>query len=100
MSEKIDSKIDVMEFDWNEDKNIILKHERNIGFEDVVNAINEDKILDVIKHPNFKKYPKQKLYILEICGYVYMVPFVKEDSKIFLKTIIPSRKMKKIYLKE
>jgi uncharacterized DUF497 family protein len=52
-----------MQFDWNEEKNIILKRERNIGFEDIVNAINENKILDVIKHPNFQKYPKQKIYI-------------------------------------
>jgi uncharacterized DUF497 family protein len=94
------NKIDDMKFDWNEEKNLILKHERNIGFEDIINAIHEDKILDIIKHPNFKKYPKQKIYIIEIFGYVYMVPFIKEDHKFFLKTIIPSRNMKKIYLKE
>jgi uncharacterized DUF497 family protein len=86
-------------FDWNEEKNALLKEARKISFEDVVTAINEAKILDVIEHPNKKLYPNQKAYIIEIENYAYFVPFVEKQDVHFLKTIIPSRKMTKKYLK-
>ena len=86
-----------MNFNWNTDKNKILKEDRGVTFEDVVSAINDDKVIDIIKHPNQVKYPKQKIYIIELFGYVHMVPFVKEGEEIFLKTIIPSGKLNKIY---
>jgi hypothetical protein len=35
---------------------------------------------------------------LEINDYVYYVPFIEDNEKIFLKTIIPSRKYTKKYL--
>ena len=89
-----------MNFEWNNDKNELLKEQRGICFEDVVIAINEDGILDIIKHPNQKKYPRQKIYILKINAYIYMVPFTIQNEIIFLKTIIPSRKMKKVYTKD
>jgi len=84
-------------FSWSSEKNIFLKQTRNIGFEEVVEAINDGKLLDVYDHPNQKCYPKQKIYIVEALGYVYLVPFVKTGDEIFLKTIIPSRKAKKLY---
>jgi len=31
-------------------------------------------------------------------GYACLVPFVEDDDIVFLKTIIPSRKMTKLYL--
>ena len=86
-----------MNFLWNQEKNAILKAERDVCFEDVVNLINEGKILDVIKHPNTQKYPEQKIYILLVHGYTHMVPFVRNKDEIFLKTIVASRKMHKIY---
>ena len=85
-------------FDWNREKNELLKSERVISFEDVVDAIMEGRILGKEDHSNKKKYPSQKIYILEIGEYVYLVPFVEDDEKIFLKTIIPSRKATKKYL--
>ena len=88
-----------MNFKWNEEKNKTLKIDRGIGFEDVMSVINENKVLDIIEHPNIDKYPTQSIYIVGLMGYVYMVPFVVEDEYIFLKTIIPSRKMNKIYNK-
>ena len=78
-------------------KNKRLKEERNVCFEDVVALIYEDKVLDIIKHPNIEKYPNQSIYILLLQNYVHMVPFVKQDGEIFLKTIVPSRKMNKRY---
>ena len=86
-----------MNFKWNIDKNTLLKEERGVCFEDVVALIREEKILDIIKHPNEEKYPHQKIYILVLQNYVHMVPFVREDNEIFLKTIVPSRKMHKRY---
>ena len=85
-------------FDWNDEKNIQLRQERDVCFEDVLVAISDGKLLDVLVHPNATKYPNQKVYVLNISGYVYLVPFVDDGSKIFLKTIYPSRKLTKAYL--
>lgn len=86
--------------DWDEEKNDKLKREREIGFEDVVTAIDEGNLLEVLNHHNPSKYPSQKIYVVKIEDYVYLVPFVDEGDKRFLKTIYPSRKMTKKYLIE
>ena len=83
-------------FDWNKEKDALLKEERGIGFEEIVDAIN-NALLDVLDHPNQKEYPNQKMYVVEALNYIYIVPFVKDGDKVFLKTIIPSRKAKKKY---
>jgi uncharacterized DUF497 family protein len=85
---------------WDIDKNNLLKFERGISFEDVMFYIEQQKLLAIIKHPNQNKYPGQKLYVIEINNYVYIVPFVETDNEIFLKTIIPSHKATKNYLEE
>ncbi len=54
-------------------------------------------ILDILPHPNLDKYPNQELMIVQIKKYTYYVPFVMNDTEIFLKNIIPSRKYHKIY---
>lgn len=89
-----------MNYQWNEEKNTLLKAERGIGFEDIVTAIMEDSIVDIIEHPNKEKYPGQMIYIVEVLEYIYMIPYVREGNEIFFKTIIPSRKMKKFYKDE
>jgi hypothetical protein len=83
---------------WNPEKNAQLKAERNISFEDVLTAFAQDKILDDIEHPNQEKYAHQSVFIIEIKGYAYVVPYIESDGEVFLKTIIPSRKMTKKYL--
>ena len=82
-------------FDWNVIKNEKLRSERNICFEDIVIAIDEGKIIDIVANKNF---PKQKIFIIEVNDYAYLVPFIEDEKKIFLKTIIPSRKATKKYL--
>ncbi|MDQ1243862.1 MAG: hypothetical protein QG565_202 [Campylobacterota bacterium] len=89
-----------MNYQWNEEKNALLKSERGIGFEDIVTTIQEGGMVDIIQHPNAEKYPDQMIYIVEILEYIYMVPYIRNDQEIFFKTIIPSRKMKKIYKDE
>ena len=85
-------------FDWNDEKNQKLKLERDITFEDIVYHITHDGLLDVIEHPNQKSYSGQKIFVVNVEEYVYIVPFVEEDELIFLKTIIPSRKMTRLHL--
>jgi hypothetical protein len=79
------------------EKNELLKQSRGIGFEEIISAIESGKVLDVYEHPEQENYPGQKIYVVEALDYVYLVPFVRDEKGIFLKTIIPSRKAKKIY---
>jgi len=85
-------------FNWNDEKNSLLVKERGISFEEVVFCIQNGRILNIVDHPNQKKYPNQRIYIVLINDYVYLVPYVENEDEIFLKTIIPSRKAKKEYL--
>ncbi|MBN2266916.1 MAG: BrnT family toxin [Candidatus Babeliaceae bacterium] len=85
-------------FSWNNEKNQLLKKERNISFEEVVLHIEKKRILDIVEHPNQAKYKGQKIFVISIHNYAYLVPFVESGEEIFLKTIIPSRKATKKYL--
>lgn len=75
----------------------MLKAERGIGFEDIIEAVDGGGLLDVVEHPDQQKYPGQKIYVVSALGYVYLVPYVTDAKGIFLKTIIPSRKARKMY---
>ena len=66
--------------------------------EEIIIAIEENKILDIVEHRNKKQYPNQKIFVINMTGYAYLVPFVEDKQKIFLKTIIPSRKATKKYI--
>jgi hypothetical protein len=83
------------------EKNELLKEQRDISFEDVILALQSGKLIDDIKHPNKEKYPNQNIFVIliEIKNYVYLVPYLEDDTSIFLKTIIPSSKMNKKYNK-
>ena len=85
-------------FDWDDEKNKFLEQTRGVSFEDVIFHIQNCDVLDIIKHPNPNRYPKQNIIVIDIEGYVYFVPYVKEKGMRFLKTIIPSRKATKEYL--
>lgn len=87
-------------YEWNPDKNAILQASRGLGFDDVVEALNNNRLLDTIINPDQKKYPGQKIHIVVINNYCWAVPFVESAEKIFLKTIYPSRKTTKKYLKK
>lgn len=86
-------------FSWNEEKNVLLRKERQVSFEDVVFYIEQGFLLDVLEHPNQEKYKGQKIFVVQMDEYVYLVPFIEDNREIFLKTIIPSRKATKKYLK-
>ena len=61
----------------------------------VLDKLLNGKIIARKSHPNNEKYPNQKIFVLEIKEYISYVPFVEDDNEIFLKTIIPSRKLHK-----
>ena len=85
-------------YDWNDDINEWLRQERGLLFEDVVFHLSRGGLLDTLEHPNQSRYPGQRIFIVNMEGYAYLVPFVEDNEVIFLKTIIPSRKMTKQYL--
>lgn len=86
-------------YKWNEEKNDLLKQERGVSFEEIVTHILQGDLLQVEEHPNQEKYPGQKYFIVRIDDYVYVVPFLEEDNDVFLKTIYPSRRATRQYLR-
>ena len=84
-------------YNWDSDKNQELNLNRGISFEKAVFYIEYGGLLDDIVHPNVTDYPNQRIFILKIEDYVYLVPYVESEYEIFLKTIIPSRKFTRIY---
>ena len=87
-------------FDWDPKKNQQLIEERGVSFEEVIFHLQSDGLLDDIAHPNQAEYSHQRIFIVAIESYAYLVPYVESDEHIFLKTIIPSRKATKQYLEE
>ena len=87
-------------FNWNSEKNQQLIDERGVSFEDIVLNIYLGNELDVFEHTNRERYHNQKISVVLVEDYVYLVPFVEDDNEIFLKTIIPSRKATKQYIGE
>lgn len=82
----------VKRYAWNREKNQRLKAERNISFEEVLIHIAAGDMLDILEHPNQAKYGGQRIFVVRIRDYVWLVPFVETETEIFMKTIIPSRK--------
>lgn len=87
-------------YNWNPEKNEVLIKQRNISFEEIVFHIENGDEVDVFDHPNQKKYPYQKISVVLVEGYAYLVPYVESETEIFLKTNIPSRKATKKYIGE
>ncbi|HCO97039.1 MAG TPA: toxin [Phycisphaerales bacterium] len=85
-------------FRWDNDKNEWLIKHRGVCFEQVVLLLDGQEVLEVLDHPNQKRYPGQRIAIVNIDNYAYLVPYVQEEEDIFLKTIIPSRKATREYL--
>ena len=86
-----------MIYKWSEEKNKILMAQRGVSFEDVLYELENNGIIDNYKHPLKDKYPNQYIYVVSLNGYIHYVPYVIDDDYIFLKNIIPSRKLNKKY---
>jgi uncharacterized DUF497 family protein len=87
-------------FGWDNEKNELLKNNRGVCFEQVVLLMEKGEVLDTIEHPNQERYPGQKIAVVMIDAYIYLVPYIEHDEEIFLKTIIPSRKATNKYVRE
>ncbi len=87
-------------YNWNAEKNLLLKEDRGLSFEQIVLHVERGDLLDIIEHPNKEKFAHQKILVIQVNDYVITVPFVQSGNERFLKTIIPSRKLTKQYLKD
>lgn len=86
-------------FLWNEEKNDLLKEERGVSFEQIVAHILQGDLLQIEDHPNQERYPGQKYFIVRVDEYAYVVPFVETGNDAFLKTIYPSRRATRQYIR-
>lgn len=86
-------------FRWSHQKNEQLKRGRHVSFEEIVVSIASGGLLDILQHTNPRKYPNQRIFVVRIGDYVYLVPFIETSEQVFLKTIIPSRRATKNYLR-
>jgi len=86
-------------FRWDNEKNEWLKKQRGVSFEQVVILLEREDVLEVVEHPNQDKYPRQRIAIVRINDYAYLVPYIQDGEEIFLKSIIPSRKATNKYVR-
>jgi hypothetical protein len=86
-------------FRWSPEKSEMLKQERGVSFEQIVVAMESGGLLDILTHPNPAKFPSQRILVVNCESYAYMVPYVEDEDCYFLKTVIPSRKATRDYLK-
>ena len=87
-------------YEFSQEKNKKLKEQRDVSFDLIIDYINRGYLLDTIRHHNQEKYEGQKFYVVDVDDYVYLVPFEEREEVIFLKTIFPSRKQTKKYIKD
>ena len=84
---------------WNAAKNEAMKAARGLSFEAITVAIESGRLVDILEHPNKARYPNQRILVVAMDRHACLVPFVEEADHYFLKTIIPSRKATRDYLK-
>ena len=84
---------------WSAEKDAWLKANRGLGFEQAAEKIEEQDHLALVEHWDKTRYPNQRVFILEIEGEAICVPFVETEDEVFLKTMFPSRRAKKLYLR-
>jgi len=85
---------------WDSKKNAELRERRGISFEEIVLHVELGNEVDIFDHPNQDRYPGQRISVVIVEGYAYLVPFVESADEIFLKTIIPSRKATRDYVRK
>lgn len=83
---------------WSSEKSLLLKTERGVSFEDVLVAISQGGLITIMDHPNRARYQGQKILVVRIRDYAYLVPYIESENEIFLKSIIPSRKATRDFL--
>lgn len=82
---------------WSHKKDEWLRRERGVSFVDVETALLNGLLLADKPHPSSERFPHQRIMIVEIRREIYVVPYVTDNFGIFLKTIYPSRKARRLY---
>ena len=80
------------DYAFDPDKNAWLIQERGVSFEQIIALIESGHLVQILEHHDPERYPNQRLYEVDVDGYIYVVPVVREHGTLFLKTIYPSRK--------
>jgi len=88
-----------MEFTWDPDKNALLQRTRGVGFEVIVTAIMTGGLVANMPHPHRDRYPHQRVLIVAINNYTYVVPCIVRGAEAELITLFPSRKTTRDYLR-
>jgi uncharacterized DUF497 family protein len=88
-----------MEFVWDPDKNALLQRTRGLGFEGIITAIMTGGLVANMPHPHRDRYPHQRVLIVDINNYAYVVPYIVMGEVIELITLFPSRKATRDYLR-
>lgn len=83
---------------WDNARSEWLRTQRGIGFEEVTFEIGRGNLLATVEHHNPSRYAGQRIFVVRIEAYAYIVPFIEDEKTIFLKTIIPSHKATRDYL--
>lgn len=86
------------EYEWDSAKNLLLRQTRGVGFEDIVAAIESGAVIDDASHFNPVRYPEQRILVIDLNSYVYLVPYEVRHQKMRFITIFPSRKQLRNYL--
>ena len=89
-----------MKFDFSEEKNRQLFEIRGVTFYQAIEAISEKGVLLDFEHPNQERYPRQRVFVIEMEGYSYCVPYVTDGDTLYLKTLYPSRKFSHLLKEE
>lgn len=84
-----------LKYEFDDQKSKEIKKERGLGFEEIVTVIENGNIIDSYDHPDQRKYPGQKIYEIDVYGYVWRVPYIKTGTSIRLITGYPCRKATK-----
>ena len=58
-------------------KNALLIKQRQISFEEIITILETNGAVDIVDHPHPERYPAQKMYVVEVNHYMYLVPFDK-----------------------
>ncbi|NKB62895.1 MAG: toxin [Gammaproteobacteria bacterium] len=89
-------------FDWDTEKNTLLKETRGVCFEDIAFALNNGAWSVDEPHPNQEQYPHQRVLTVLIDDYAIVVPYVIDEERkvLFLKTLFPSRKLTKFHFSQ
>ena len=84
-------------YKWNEEKNKQLKKERKISFEEIVNYITNDRVIDIVDNPSSNLIIKNAILLISIIM-LGLFLLSKKKKERFLKTAFQSRKHKKFIL--